>query len=254
MHSPIGLALCLKYAHPPNYLELCGPVSRKRDVRAYRVEPSIEYEGQTELLSKFETLYPYLTLIASENGIQDPFDPNVVTAYWIGNALLAKIRPFTVARFLDDSLHVTKKLSKTESESVLTHTAQGGIPFHAFHVLNIWIRTGHDVTKQTVASMDNCMIHAGVVHAISNGSATVKTDRLLHTERRYLLVPSERMIMIPTKHSSVHIGDVVTYHWGTYCDTITNIQHKRLLYWTSYALDQANILGSKHKHTQSVHI
>ncbi len=241
MHSPLGLSLCLKYAHPPNYLELCGPVSRKKDIRSYRVEKSKEYAGQTELLSRFETLYPYLTLIASENGIQDPFDPNVVAAYWIGNALLSRIKPTSVAHFLEDSLRIPRKLSKKDSSTVLYHSSTHGIPFHAFHVLNIWIRTGHDVTKQTVASMDNCMIHAGVVTGVSSGLATVKTDILTHTDKGYSLMPSDRTIIIPIKQSSTHIGDIVTYHWGTYCDTITPIQHKRLMYWTTYSLRAANL-------------
>jgi hypothetical protein len=242
MHSPLGLSLCLKYAHPPNYLELCGPVSRKQDIRSYRLEMSKEYEGQTELLSKFETLYPYLTLIASENGIKDPFDPNVVTAYWIGNALLSRIRPHAVAQFLEGTLHVPKKLIKHESESILTHAATMGIPFHAFHVLNIWIRTGHDMTKQTVASMDNCMIHAGTVTRLSHGSVTVTTDTLTHTDAGYSLISTERTIMAPMKHPLIRIGDIITYHWGTYCDTITKIQYKRLIYWTAYSLRAANIV------------
>ena len=84
-----GLALCSRYSYPPNSLSLCGP-DKKKDLNWYSIYQQTD-KGTLEILSQFSTLYPYLTLIAQENKIKDPFNQKVVEAYWIGNNLLHKI-------------------------------------------------------------------------------------------------------------------------------------------------------------------
>ncbi len=48
--------------------------------------------GLAELARTFEGAWPYLSLIAAANRIDDPLDPRVVEAYWVGNALLDRVR------------------------------------------------------------------------------------------------------------------------------------------------------------------
>ena len=81
-----SLLRCSRYAFGPNRLHYCGP-NASNQVYAYMNE-NIEDLGLRSILEKFKTLYPYLRHIAQANGIKDPFDPRVVEAYWVGNALL----------------------------------------------------------------------------------------------------------------------------------------------------------------------
>ena len=61
-------------------------VARARPERRHRPGAVADRRG-------FEGAYPYLELIASENGIADPLDARVVEAYWLGNDLLEHVGP-----------------------------------------------------------------------------------------------------------------------------------------------------------------
>jgi len=81
-----GVLRCARYAFSPNKLKYCGP-DRNSELFSY-ISKRISDQGLVELLDDFKVMYPYLKLIADENGIKDVFDERVVEAYWIGNNLL----------------------------------------------------------------------------------------------------------------------------------------------------------------------
>ena len=83
-----GISTCARYAFAPNWFHYCGP-EKQKDLKAYIQEQRFR-SGITDILHHFETLYPYLLLIASENHLNDPFDRRVVEAYWIGNRFLSR--------------------------------------------------------------------------------------------------------------------------------------------------------------------
>ena len=86
-----------RYAYPPNRLGLCGPADAPslRDGRAAGADRELR-----ELARGFEGAYPYLSLIAQENGIADPLDRRVVEAYWLGGAERSN-RPRSLHRNVD---------------------------------------------------------------------------------------------------------------------------------------------------------
>ena len=84
-----GTRRFVRYAFMPNRLQYCGG-----DDSNAIMEHAITGEGRsaaTPALKKFTGALPYLTLIAHENGIADPFDARVVEAYWLGNELLDRV-------------------------------------------------------------------------------------------------------------------------------------------------------------------
>jgi hypothetical protein len=98
-----GLLLFGRYAYAPNRLGYCGPADHQ-SLFGYLTEGRVD-TGLAQLARRFDGAYPYLLLIARANRLDDPFDPRVVEAYWIGNALLERVgaAPFfesLKARFL----------------------------------------------------------------------------------------------------------------------------------------------------------
>ena len=156
-----GLLLCARYALPPNSLHYCGP-DKITNLFAYTQE-QIADRGLQEILTEFETLYPYLSFIAYENNIHNPFDRRVVEAYWLGNTLLHTVSMSGFFRHFSDALHLKKKITKKDFELLVGKLPAGAIPHHTFHVLNIFTRTGHHTIKHTLETMDNCRIGWGKI-------------------------------------------------------------------------------------------
>lgn len=237
-----GVRLCLTYAYPPNSLSLCGPVNRKTDVAGYRTQgPATETDaGTDELLSRFKTMYPYLVHIASHNGIRDPFDPDVVDAYWIGNPLLDRILPVQTARFLTDTLGLNRTLDRKRYRTLMEGTAVSGIPHHAYHVCAVWRRTGRDDIPHTVDSMDACIVNYGIVRSVENTAVTVTTRRI--ESRGGLLAFSSPILrrLAAVSGEPIRVGDTVSYHWGVVCAKLSPVQRENLRRYTSLSVAAVN--------------
>ncbi len=237
-----GLITCARYALPPNHLEYCGPL-KSGEIQAYLRESASD-ENLSLIISQFETLYPYLTFIAHENGIADPFDQRVVEAYWIGNELLKKLTQKSLYAHFADSLSLKKRLTSKELGWLIGKIPQGALAHHTFHVLNVFTRTGHHSVKHTIETMDACRIGWGTLKLIQNNSVVLSTKPLI-LEKNKLTLGKERdkRIAIPTgiSLSVKDIGSIYTYHWNTICDQITHAQESNLIAVTNSAIRLANL-------------
>ena len=175
-----GLLYCAQYAFPPNALGYCGP-AKSSDLLGYRKE-QIADKGLNEILEHFETLYPYLSLIAYENNIMDPFDPRVVEAYWLGNSLLHTVSQKKIYKHFADTLFFKKKLKQQDFKWLIGKISQGSLPSHAFHVLNIFTRTGHKIIDHTLETMDNCRIGWGRANRIMNYELGMENEFEVETQ------------------------------------------------------------------------
>src|SRR3989344_1085829 len=107
-----GLLICAKYSSAPNFFGYCGPPKNSALVDHLR-----EKVGDREvenILSRFDSLYLNLRLIAIENKISDPFDQKVVEAYWIGNNLLHNIKSKNYAALLGEKFELEKKINRNK--------------------------------------------------------------------------------------------------------------------------------------------
>lgn len=227
--DPRGLLLCGKYARAPNLLHYCGP-EKQHDLSSY-VNESKTDEGLLEILQQFETVYPYLLLIASENSIADPFDPRVVDAYWLGNRLVSKVRISSFIKHLDDGLQLKKKLPNKKIPA-LSHI----LPTHTDHVLSIFMRTGHHAIAHTLQTMDSCRVSWGRVKNTVHGSWFIETQPLEYRDGKLQL--GNMVIKTATNGSSIalRLGDWVSMHWGVVCDVLTTGQLLRLKQYTQRAI------------------
>jgi hypothetical protein len=239
-----GLTLCARYAFMPNKLKYCGP-SNERTLFDYAASSQVD-EGLIELLEKFETMYPYLKLIAKANHIKDPFDKRVVEAYWLGNSLLNKVEMNNLYLSLLDDHHLKRRLSTKFYNELIFKIPIGAKPHHAFHVLNIFIRTGKDKVKHTLGTMQNCIITVGRVKRINNSDELiVEADSLDFQDNKIIVTYRERKVRYnffgQKLIDDIKIGDFVSLHWDFTCDKLNLNQTKKLRAWNQYHLNLANL-------------
>lgn len=238
-----GLALCSRYSYPPNSFSLCGP-DKQKNLKWYATTQETD-QGTAEILSQFTTLFPYLSLIAYENNIRDPFDKRVVEAYWLGNSLLSRVSIRSFGRHLSDTLLLRKKLPGKKLESILVTLEDGALPYHAFHVLAIYKRTGHLDIPHTVETMDACIINCGQVIRIQSGTIVVRTKPLRYIGNKLVFgKPITRTLMTQGEKDvlfkQLKIGNWISYHWGYFCQKLTNIQLQHLIYYNNLSVNLAN--------------
>ena len=245
-----GLLLCARYALPPNSLHYCGP-DKITNLFSYTKE-QIADNGLLEILSKFQTLYPYLALIAGENNLRDPFDPRVVEAYWLGNRLLNNVSMKGFYRYLIDTLEIKKKISGKDFEFLTGKIPIGAIPYHTFHVLNIFIRTGHHAIKHTLETMDNCRISWGKV-IIQSLKLKNKKNTTIQVLTKPLVMQNNKLVLgkpiikeIECFYLGLHVTRYtlhekwISFHWNQFCDFLTPPQVANLEKYTQIAINLAN--------------
>jgi Family of unknown function (DUF6390) len=234
------MLLTARYGFPPNRLELCGPRDHPA-LLGYLAEQASD-RGLEALLRQFAGMYPYLTFIAASNGIADPFDPRVVEAYWVGNALLDRVRMADFLRHVDDRFqhHAPRKLF----EAVLGQIPDGARPHHNFHVFAMPVRVGQLGMDQALRTMDDCRISWGTVTAVVGDElAVARRPLVLRNDALDLGSPEPRLVRWRFNGKAVlrpRPGDVVSIHWGCACERLTGVQVGRLRRETLVHLALAN--------------
>lgn len=233
MKSDAGIVACSKYAFAPNIYHYCGP-EKQTDLLGYVKEGHAD-RGLIEILSQFGTLYTYLVLIASENHIPDPFDPRVVEAYWLGNALTLKVKKNAFITRVDESLALRKKMTVSAFSKLTDTLLSNGMPTHTDHVLSIYIRTGHHAIVHTLDTMDQCRISWGKVKRIQGSTLSVQTQPLVY-DHDTLRLGMSQLKAVTCIGLAPKIGDWVSIHWEYACAVLSPAQLNNLQQFTSRAL------------------
>jgi hypothetical protein len=230
-----GLIMCTRYAFMPNKLEYCGS-KNYQDL----FELGTKKEANpflNKLLQEFQTLYPYLKLIATSNNIRDPFDYRVVEAYWIGNELLENTDTKKLYLHFSDSLKLKKKLSPKQFLNLMGKIPSKTKPHHSFHVFNLWLRTGHLPIKHTLQTMNDCIIGWGKITKIIGHELEIKTPVLQEkNEKIYLSPPQTKKVLFKILGKSFiekpKVNDYISYHWNFACDKLDTKQVNNLKKYT----------------------
>lgn len=239
-----GLLLCARYSIAPNFFGYCGPDKNLSLIDHLKEE--VADKEVSSILSEFETLYQYLIFIATENKIPDPFDRNVVEAYWVGNSLLRKASKVDYMALLDEKLSLERKTGMKKfhllKKKVLSNQF---FPHHSFHVFNIFKRTGYDPSNHILATMDACRISFGKIKKISAKSVQVEYRPLTLTNNKLELGKMAlRELILDYKGKSflrnLKVGDAVSFHWGFVCDVLTGQQVNNLHFYTHKSIEFFN--------------
>lgn len=249
-----GILLCAKYAASVNFLGYCGPDEFQNIIDHLR--ENVANRELKLLLRQFETLFPYLNLIAKTNKIDDPFNERVVEAYWIGNSLLEKVKEADLIFHLRENLLLERKLAKVDFKKLIKKSfLLPFLPHHAFHVVNIFKMARLDLDSYKIEAIDNCRIGWGEIDKILNIKNKIhnqKTNKILVRTRRLKLKngalvldkPVTREIRVDYKGEefikNLKVGDWVSFHWGYLSDFLTDRQVKNLKFYSQKAIDFYN--------------
>jgi hypothetical protein len=224
-----GAVLFARYAYPPNELGYCGPDGAAALLRA---DAPAEIARRAR---RFEGAWSYLEVIAEAAGLDDPLDPAVVEAYWVGNDLLDAVDP---AALLD------RLTERFRGQVGGTWRSAGGraVAHHTFQVYEVYpwsallSATGR-ATALTVLQM--CRIRTGVVLAVDGATATVRTRPLAwdghrltrgahRTETARWAADGLTLLGGAAPLDGPAPGDRVALHWDWVCDVLTDRQCARI--------------------------
>ncbi|MBU0670979.1 hypothetical protein KKF29_02365 [Patescibacteria group bacterium] len=239
-----GILSCTTYAFMPNKLSYCGP-DNNRDLLEYGATRTVD-AGLKNILSDFQNLWPYLKFIANNNKIADPFDNRVVEAYWVGNELLENTTMKGFHRHLIDTLQIKKKLDPASLEYLIGKIPLGAKPHHTFHVLNVFLRTGHWALANVLETIDNCRVGWGQISQIEKDHFMVRTQPLVMREKKLelgqpIIKKIKKTIDDKTFINVANLNDWVSFHWGFACEKINIRQVVNLQRYTTEAIKLANL-------------
>ncbi len=234
-----GTRRFIRYAFMPNRLQYCGG-----DDSNAILEHAVTGEGRSTALPalrRFTGALPYLSLIARENGIGDPFDARVVEAYWLGNELLDRVE--VAALYANLRERFVRSLSPRLLDLVAGKAPAGARPHHNFHVFDVHSRAGE--LDHSLSTMDQCRISWGRVLSVEPGELIVERQALAIVDGCLVLGPgkTERVTRQLDGHGFADDaipGDWVSLHWGWVCEVISQRSRQSLERYTLHHLRLAN--------------
>lgn len=233
-----GTALCARFSIATNRLQYCGP--RDAEPALYRaITENAGLDRARDALRRFEALNPYLEAIAAKHG-RDPFDQDVVEAYWIGNSLLESFDGGDFQRILETL--VRRGLPRSTAGRLAALLPEHPIPHHAFHVAFVGVGevTGH--VETTLANMEACRPAWARVTGLDGPAIRVLGPALGLSEGRLTLSDGvERSLAYdPAILPNLGTGDTVAVHWSHPALRLTHSQGRALETYTRRSLDAAN--------------
>ena len=245
-----GAILSARHSFMPNRLGYCGP-----DENEVLLEACLTNKRSKQLLQALEAFkgaQPYLKFIGQSVGL-DPFDYQVVEAYWIGNHLLDNIPRTGFYEHLRERL--ARKFPKEHIKSLFESRPFATFPHHALHVFNAFSTmgtvpdafanaTGPD--DQVGELMDKCRISWGrILSTDKDGNLMVEYEPIIRREGILAFGKPTRTKVISQINGSSFMhdlkpGDWLSFHWGFACSTLTAVQVANLKKYTCMDMGVAN--------------
>lgn len=233
-----GVPLCARFSIATNRLNYCGPADADR-VLGRAIRTGEDLAAAATLLRQFEALEPYLAAIAAKHG-REPFDREVVEAYWIGNRLLDA---FTREDFRG-ILRVlrTRGLPGPVAARISAHLPERPIPHHTFHVTFVGVGAVSGKVATTLEAMERCRPSLARVVRMGPDALEVETNSLRVGDRRLSLGPPERSTLPfdPSFLPDVAEGRWVACHWRWPAVVLELDQVARLETYTARSLEAAS--------------
>jgi hypothetical protein len=231
-----GIRLAAIYGIAPAQMKLCG---RGHKEAPQILENFLANKGGTdmararEVLENFEAAYQYYQLIAKANGVADPFDERVVEAYWIGNDLLAKVKPEDIKKMILDKFVGAKLMTREDAESRVAKLPAGIVAHHNFHVLKLGAAS--EEARKFPRLFDFCSVNAGVVESLGDGKVRIKYRPIIVKDKKIEFAERavEKQISWDKNIApEIKKGDVVAFHWNRVCQKLTAEQAQNLREYT----------------------
>jgi hypothetical protein len=222
-------------------LGFCGPHQRKGQLLRSFLEGKTSNCEVREVLKQFKAAYPYYCLIAKSNGIKDPFNFDVIYAYWIGNNLLEKVSISDLRRVIAEEFSGPGLLPKKIARKKAAAISKSVLPHHSFHVLSLGAISGA-VDISTPAMKDLCRISWGQIENIK------RSEKIMVSARYQPLIKKIRKMKLgkpvlkeflwdPGLLPNLKVGDWVSFHWGEIIQILTPEDVKNLEKYTQRILN-----------------
>lgn len=229
-----GWQLFARYAFPPNELGYCGPPDASVLLDSERPRIAAHAQG-------FDGAWPYLEEIAAAAGVDDPLDPDVVAAYWVGGELLGKVDQTRLMQRITAGFvgQPTGLLDRLDADRPLAH--------HSFHVCVVypWVRFLDTDPVTPLRILQSCRIRWGTVESVSDDDATIRS-RPLRFDGGLLELGTPVIETVHWRKNGVALterpsaGDTVAAHWDWVCDTLDAAQVDALSTATRATLELVN--------------
>jgi Family of unknown function (DUF6390) len=232
-----GVQLGARFSLATNRLRYCGPADAEPVLYRAIVEDG-DHGAAARALAGFEALLPYLEAIGRVHG-RDPFDREVVEAYWIGNGLLDAFDRSAFVRLLEAL--VARGLPRSMARGLEARLPEHPIPHHVFHVAFVGVGnvTGH--VASSLANMEACRPAWAEVVGIEGRALRVRGPQLTLDAGRIGLGPDvERTVTFdPRALPGIEAGASVALHWGWPALELTSAQRAALERYTVRSLEAA---------------
>jgi hypothetical protein len=236
-----GPEMFARYAYAPNALGFCGP-----PLGATLRDGSVE--DVRLAATTFSGAWPYLRVLATMTGINDPLDYRLVESYWLGAGIGAELDP---DQFVEELLAIIgPKASRYWGHLTADLTCEAAAN-HCFHVFGVYPwsrllgRNGGRLDEHPLSVLDNCRITWGTVLSRDGGNIEVSCRRLDWDGTALgLSDPSARRLEVWTDGYSavpdVGVGDEIAIHWGRLCGRLQPEQIQALADSTTRQLQVTN--------------
>ncbi|MBI2133400.1 hypothetical protein HYU11_01820 [Candidatus Woesearchaeota archaeon] len=228
-----GVELCSRYSRVPNSLGFCGP----SDVQDSFLKCILEKEcdDARSSLAKFEGLYPYLDFISGKHG-RDPFDPEVVEAYWLGNKLLDGFSRAEFSGHLDRLVSVG--LPSFLADKLKKNLPEAPFPSHLFNVVFVGVGNITGSVLPNIENMDNCRVSCVEVVEVRKTALFTKHNPLVKKGESLAIGKDvEKKINYDSRlFRDLSAGDFVSVHWNHACEQLSNGRKRRLEEYTERVL------------------
>lgn len=225
MQALKGILRSARYSTVPNELGYCGPHGAYKELQRFIAGPNPESAAVAQkLLGQFTASYAYLKLIAEHNGL-NPFDEDVVEAYWLGNSLLENVPYSALQKMLLGEFSkpgmLPERIARAKAESL----PKGMLPHHSMHVLHINFLNPE--LKPLLQNLTACLVLWAEVRERTKNGLQVKTAKLLHESGQLKL--GEHVHVIDAGFvQGAQKGDLLSLHWGKAIERIDSDRFKQL--------------------------
>ena len=229
------------YSIPPNKLGYCGPDKSWKTLNSFISNPTKQNaEAAKHLLTNFNALYPYLELIADANSLE-PFDAEVIEAYWIGNQLLENVSCKQIQKTIISfqNFGLPKSIAKKKASEL----PDGMLPHHSMHVL--YINFISQKVEPIVKNLSNCLVQWAKVLEETPKGIRVKGIELFLESAELKLREKEKIVHNPF-NLALKPNDIVTVHWSSSIEIVTE-QKQKLESYTFKNLNTLSLLGKSNE-------
>jgi len=232
-----GLILAARYSLGPSQskLSMCASLKRVGVLRQFLSNPENNPEIAEQALRELPFAYSYLETIAREVGGMNPFDRVVVEAFFIGNELTGTVSLGAIKEML-------VRLGQADSmQAAVSREKLKALPpdFKPHHNYNLFWFKGESITNEKLYLLELCRVSQGEVVDIREGGLVVKKRPLVVSGVNLALAESavkERIAYDKNICPPVVVGDIVSFHWGMFCQILNSQQSHYLADYTHQAL------------------